>query len=167
MIQIFIFGFFFKFIFLACSDELRYSLFNSWADFVSNRNQTVDCNVNWNNFRTKWAIAQHCSNNAFGATNHNSDWSIQTVDPSFTWLFPCRWNCSMKEIKMNRNQKTFLKFSKSIENWSIDRADHVQQNSTRNISFLIEQNQNKIEKIGKIISIITFIRNGSENVAVG
>lgn len=38
-------------------------------------------------------------------TNHNTNWAIQTVDPSFNRLCPCWWNCKLMEH--NEKRRTF------------------------------------------------------------
>lgn len=58
------------------------------CDFIGNCDQSIDGNVNWNNFRAMFTVAQHCTNYTFSTTNHNTDRSVQAVYPSLAWFFP-------------------------------------------------------------------------------
>lgn len=77
---------------------ISYSLYDGCTDFPCDWNQPVDSDVDWNNFRTKFAIAQHGSNYALSATDHDSNRAIETVNPSGNGLFPCRRNCEINKI---------------------------------------------------------------------
>lgn len=60
------------------------------CNFISNCDQSVDGNINRNDFGTEFTVTQHSTDDTLSTTNHNTNWSVQTVHPSLAWLFPSR-----------------------------------------------------------------------------